>query len=58
MGQEELVTTDPTQWYPTWYPYPDYQYWYYPYGYYYWQNPPAIYCPYCGNKLKAHVCGK
>lgn len=65
MAQEELVTINPVTWYPTWYPDPNCQYFYYPWGYYhntyhypYQYYPPALYCPYCGKKLKAHVCGE
>ncbi len=67
MTQESLVTFNPINSYPTWYPYPDYQYWYYPYywpyQYFYYPDqpynyPPAPvnYCPYCGKKLEAHKC--
>ena len=43
--------------------YPDYQDWDYPYDWYcpygyYWYPQPYQYCPYCGKKLEAHVCGE
>lgn len=56
MGTYPAIQTNYPNYQYYWYPYPNYQFWYYPYGYYYY--PPFLYCPYCGKKLDAHICGE
>ena len=60
MLQEESVAINPINYYPTYYPY-DYNYYppqYWGDYYYHYYAPPFSYCPYCGKKLEAHICGE